>query len=396
MANLRDSELIIKSGEQFFREYAMGEAIGKGAYGQVSSVERKQTRAQFAVKAIPLASLKRDCQHELAISWKMVHPHIVTVHDIFQNSSSVYIVMERCRGGSLQHKVKSALSKGLCNSEVVRYVGQMASGLAYMHHHRFAHRDVKPSNFVFTGCSSDSGLQLIDMGLACPVESGVPLTSRVGTLECSAPEVVRGSYDEMCDIWSLGVVIYFCCVGELPFEGAGSTAVCQKILSGEPSFRTQDWTQDRCEVKSLVSDMLSKRAVERPSARDIATVSAGWLARPDVEQPALRYPHEVDANSCNMNGMTDVKSDGDSSERSSPRGMLERAASNTSLRSASTACSISSCTRPRASKNAKWACQQERDAGHVVFHGFPDDAKKFNQGLPKQVRRKLRSSIVPL
>jgi calcium-dependent protein kinase len=122
-------------------------------------------------------------------------------------------MMELCSGGTLSQMMKGKAMKALPFPLFTLYARQMISASAYMHHHRFAHRDIKPSNFMLHDTHVDSSLKLIDMGFACHVEVGVPLTLRIGTVECSAPEVIRGSYDEKCDVWSIGVVLYYCRVG---------------------------------------------------------------------------------------------------------------------------------------------------------------------------------------
>jgi len=279
--DLRRTELDVELSVPLFLRYTLGGAIGKGAYGSVLSAKCKRTQEACAVKSIPIDTYERDCQHELAISWRLVHPCIVRVFEVFQDNTHVHIVMERCEGGSLHRRVKT--NGGLAESLVMKYAWQMWSGIGYMHHHGFVHRDVKPANYLFADGSDDARLKLIDMGFATPYERGIPLTARVGTVECSAPEVIQGSYDAKCDIWSIGIVLYYCCVSYCPFNGPSAEEILLKILREDVQFPPQDWKVVGPMTRKIIFEMLTKDVAARPSAQQLSARYAGVLA-PVVEE----------------------------------------------------------------------------------------------------------------
>jgi serine/threonine protein kinase len=159
----------------------------------------------------------------------------------------------------------------------------MWSGIGYMHHHGFVHRDVKPANYLFADGSDDARLKLIDMGFATPYEQGIPLTARVGTVECSAPEVIQGSYDAKCDIWSIGIVLYYCCVSYCPFNGPSAEEILRKILREDVQFPPQDWKVVGPMTRKIIFEMLTKDVAARPSAQQLSARYAGVLA-PVVEE----------------------------------------------------------------------------------------------------------------
>merc|ERR1719160_1234288 len=116
---------------------------------------------------------------------------------------------------------------------------QILRAVFYMHSVDIAHRDLKPENFLFTEALPKSEpirnntLKVIDFGIAKRFkrnESGktLPMTTRAGTAYYVAPEVMNGKYDEKCDIWSCGVILYILLSGAPPFAGENDADICDK------------------------------------------------------------------------------------------------------------------------------------------------------------------------
>lgn len=284
LPDIRRTDLVTQRDLPVALCYKLGGELGKGGYGQVIAAKSKKKQAwdNCALKSIPTEIYEVDCKHETIIAWKLVHPFIAQVYEVFQDSSHVRIIMEACEGGSLFEMVKASSPKRLHEAQVAKYVWQMLSGIAYMHHHGFAHRDVKPHNYLLQTTRDDSPLKLIDMGFACPIQAGILLTQRVGTVECSAPEVVRGSYDKKCDIWSIGVVTFFCCVAYCPFVGNTAVECLRKVVRDPPNFKSRDWSSASAQMRSIVEDMLTKDPLARPALRELAINYEGFLLRPDI------------------------------------------------------------------------------------------------------------------
>lgn len=113
---------------------------------------------------------------------------------------------------------------------------QLLEALAYVHSKGVVHRDVKPENILFekeTGC-----IKLIDFGIA--VQKKIPgeqLTARIGTAYYIAPEVLCKKYDEKCDVWAAGVVLYMMLLKKPPFNGVNETEIMEAILTEEIAFQ---------------------------------------------------------------------------------------------------------------------------------------------------------------
>jgi len=90
----------------------------------------------------------------------------------------------------------------------------------------------------------------------------------VGTPYYVAPEVLKGSYDFACDIWSLGVILYIMLCGYPPFEGDNNKEIFKRVLQQKLEFDPEDWTKISDEAKDLISRMLQKDPSKRISAID--------------------------------------------------------------------------------------------------------------------------------
>jgi calcium-dependent protein kinase len=94
------------------------------------------------------------------------------------------------------------------------------SAISYLHSQEVSHRDLKPENLLFLSKGQNSPLKLIDFGLSSRFAKGKYNTMKevVGTAFYMSPEVIQGTYDQRCDIWAAGVILYLMVSGTLPFN----------------------------------------------------------------------------------------------------------------------------------------------------------------------------------
>jgi calcium-dependent protein kinase len=124
-----------------------------------------------------------------------------------------------CEGGELYQAI---INEG-CFSEqkAAKVVRQILSAIKHLHMRGICHRDLKPENIMIENKSSskDPLIKVIDFGLAKYFKSDeVNMNTRTGTPYYMAPEVLKGSYDESCDMWSIGVITYCLLCGYPPFN----------------------------------------------------------------------------------------------------------------------------------------------------------------------------------
>lgn len=151
-----------------------------------------------------------------------------------------------------------------------RVMRQALEGLEYLHAAQIVHRDLKPENILLQNKDyPNAQLKLIDFGLATRMspQQG-PLRKHVGTPYYIAPEVLNKKYNESCDVWSMGVILYTICVAYPPFWGNTEAEIYARIKKGMYRFHGEEWNKRSDDVKDLVRNLLHLNADERISVKE--------------------------------------------------------------------------------------------------------------------------------
>lgn len=164
--------------------------------------------------------------------------------------------------------------------QAIRLMKQVVSAVLYCHINGIVHRDIKSDNILFTGYDINSPLKLIDFGISVKFERDTKLKDKTGTVLYIAPEVIAGSYNEKCDIWSLGVLLYMMLCGQPPFYASTRKEIMEKIVKGRYQFKGKIWNVISPEAKDLISQMLTLNPSERPSCREV--LSHTWFNKDEV------------------------------------------------------------------------------------------------------------------
>lgn len=145
------------------------------------------------------------------------------MYEYFEDTKNVYLVTEISYGGELFDKI---LEKDhFCEKEAAKIFHQILSAISYSHEKGIVHRDLKPENFLIDSKDDEEILiKTIDFGLSKvvrPKNVGIldKMTTKVGTPYYVSPEVLTGSYDMSCDLWSAGCILYIMLCGYPPFNG---------------------------------------------------------------------------------------------------------------------------------------------------------------------------------
>ena len=153
---------------------------------------------------------------EIEILKELDHPSICRVIDIFEDRKKFYFVQEYLAGGGLFESLINNV--GFTENASALIIRQILSAVAYLHSKNIAHRDIKPENIMFE--SNDSlNVKLLDFGNSRKMGKNTAMQGVYGTAYYVAPEVLSGTYNEGCDIWSIGVILYLLLSGSPPFDG---------------------------------------------------------------------------------------------------------------------------------------------------------------------------------
>jgi len=132
---------------------------------------------------------------------------------------------------------------------------QLLSAVAYCHNKQIVHRDLKPENLLLVKPDSFD-IKVIDFGLSRTFTPEKNMYSKMGTPFYIAPEVLKKKYNEKCDIWSCGVILYILLCGNPPFNGKNDQAIFDSIALGYVSFQGVEWKNVSNQAKIFIKKLL--------------------------------------------------------------------------------------------------------------------------------------------
>ena len=254
--------------------YDCSKKIGKGGFGKVLQVRNKKTNKLYACKKLSKLNIHNldRFEKEIEILKKLDHPNIVKLYEVFESENSLYLIMEECNGGELFDRILNRINNDnmYTEKEACLIIQQVMSAIEYCHNNGIAHRDLKPENLLYLkeGSEEDNPIKVVDFGLSRNIDIKKILSSKVGTAYYVAPEILAGNYNEKCDIWSSGVILYILLSGEPPFNGPSDSDILSKIKSYKYDFPAEKWNNISMEAKDLISKMLLPEK-ERLSASQV-------------------------------------------------------------------------------------------------------------------------------
>lgn len=285
-------------------KYRLVRMIGQGGMGSVWEGEHVTLGTRVAIKFIEHELADSDearerFDKEARAAAKLQSRYVVAVHDHgLMPDRRPFIVMEFLQGQTLEDRAVACGRLDLAETALI--IAQVAKGLAKAHELGIVHRDLKPENIFLTDSPDDDEqvAKIVDFGIAKFTEgapSGMSSSTRTGTILGTpvymSPEQARGlrDIDFRSDLWALGVVVYRCVVGRLPFQGEAVGDIVVKICTQDPLLPSLVDPSLPKELDAWFSRCVVREREQRfASVKDLAAsllVVAGVISHPDQAFP---------------------------------------------------------------------------------------------------------------
>lgn len=279
-------------GKTFEECYDKQEELGEGGFAVVYRCQHKERGLQYAVKEIHHecyeAGEGENLREEIdALKRLRDVPYIVRLLDVFEEPPSVtYLVMEEMRGGDLLNRI---YDKEIYSEPDARKVSRrLLEAIFYCHKKHIVHRDIKPENILLSSPDNDTAIKLADFGCAKRFTPGTKcLYTLCGSPQYVAPELYNRDgtgYDEQCDLWSAGIVIFLLLGGYVPFDGE-EYLLPGIIQKGHYQFHKKFWSEISEPPKELIRSLLKVDPIHRATIEE--ALDSEWLRRRDKDFVAI-------------------------------------------------------------------------------------------------------------
>ena len=291
------ANLIGKGKGEFKENYEVGKKLGGGTYGQVYLCTKKKTNEKVAVKVLKRNKknnkLNKELLSEIELLKVLDHRNIINIFEFYEGSSLIYIVTHYCKSGNLFQYVRKT-NNYISESQVSVLLFQILSAINYCHQQNIIHRDIKPENIMLDD-NSKCGypfIRIIDFGTAKYLEKEYE-NEVIGTPYYIAPEVIKKRYDSKCDLWSIGILLYFLISKKRPFDGKKIEEIFEAINNKEVNLSIKPFDTTSDELKDILIKLLKKNPNERLNAQD--ALNHPWFIKNKTKEK-LSYLSTTDMN----------------------------------------------------------------------------------------------------
>jgi len=264
--------------------YEEMQLLGEGTFGQVFKVKHKVSKEIRAMKIINKVS-NTDIEEEKAmineinILKNLDHPNIIKVYEFFNTTNKFFIVTELCTGGELFDKITEV--KYFNESVACHIFKQLLSTVRFCHCRNVIHRDLKPENILIESKEERNkeyfNIKVIDFGTSQIFQKNKLLKKQIGTPFYIAPEVLDNCYNEKCDVWSSGVILYILLCGNPPFYGESDEEIYAAVKEAKIDFSSYEWRNVSDDAKDLIRCLLRKDMKGRYSAEE--ALNHRWFSK---------------------------------------------------------------------------------------------------------------------
>ena len=249
-------------------KYNIHKLIAYGAFGRIYTITDKKSKKEYILKEsakINKESLnetdKKEDENEISFLKIVKGENIVKMIEHYQDDKDdfYYIILEKM-DGDLYQLVEEKYKNGMDSSLIRKIFSQINSGIKDMHKKDKCHRDLKPSNIFYSYINDkkkDFIVKLGDFGFSTDLKS-TQYVSIAGSKFYQAPEVEEGKFSNKCDLYSIGIILYYLKTGEYIFDGKKELDI---LINKDKNIIKKD-TNDE-----LLNKLIRKLVVKDPHDR---------------------------------------------------------------------------------------------------------------------------------
>ena len=262
------------------KKYKVLDLLESGSFGKMYKAVNMLTKNLVAIKKTKKYLNKTEeygeptyinVKNQIEIQKKLSHPNIVKIYEVYDIREFYFIIDEYCKYGNLYDYFRFHFSE----KQICILIYQILSGILYLHENEIIHRDISLDNIMVDHIEKDIStsepyffIKIINFSSAKAFNKDKNETQLIGSNYYIAPEVIEENYNEKCDIWSAGVILYMLIAKKPPFDGKDKEVIYDKILDEEYNKHSRKLLDFSDEVRDLIDKLLEKDMDKRPSAKE--------------------------------------------------------------------------------------------------------------------------------
>ena len=262
------------------KKYKVLDLLESGSFGKMYKAVNMLTKNLVAIKKTKKYLNKTEeygeptyinVKNQIEIQKKLSHPNIVKIYEVYDIREFYFIIDEYCKYGNLYDYFRFHFSE----KQICILIYQILSGILYLHENEIIHRDISLDNIMVDHIEKDIStsepyffIKIINFSSAKAFNKEKNETQLIGSNYYIAPEVIEENYNEKCDIWSAGVILYMLIAKKPPFDGKDKEVIYDKILDEEYNKHSRKLLDFSDEVRDLIDKLLEKDMDKRPSAKE--------------------------------------------------------------------------------------------------------------------------------
>ena len=289
---LKDSVLIGKGSGNPVDKYKIEELIGKGEFSLVYRATLKSNGESRAFKVIKKDEKNFKQSQELIQEIKLLeetdNPYIVKMYEFYDCPRAICLINEYLKGGSIYDKLKKEKKFSEFNTAIIIF--QVLSALSFCHSHKIIHRNLNLTNILIDIKDPHfTHIKIIDFSTSAKMVKGSEMEESKSNIKFTAPEVLKGKYNETRDIWSVGVIMYILLTGIYPFDGKDILKIKAEIELCNVNYNNENLKKCSNECIDLLKELLNKDK-NRISAQN--AIKHIWFKNLNIKERLTFLPFE--------------------------------------------------------------------------------------------------------